>query len=356
MVKMFDWWLIGATALLLGMGLVIQVSIAPESLPVHIFYIGAGLVAFFLAQSVNPRLYSLLAKYLFAGSILFLLVPILIGIESRGAVRWIPLGPFTLQPSELVKPFLLIGFAKYFSTRQLVKVSEIILGLILVAVPVTIVFFQPDLGSSLVLGAGWLSIVILAGIPGKWLVGAAAIAAAVIPGMWFILKDYQKSRLSAFISPHSDPLGSGYNVLQAVIAAGSGQLTGRGLGRGTQSHLRFLPENHTDFVYASLSEELGLIGVAILFFGYGLICWRLVSIASQTESRFGKLLAAGIAGMIFFQMFINIGMNLGILPVTGIPLPLVSYGGSSLVSTLFALGVAQSLNRGAKTVRPFLIS
>lgn len=343
MRREIDWWLIGAIGVLVGVGLVIQVSIAPAQVPLQAGFLLVGLAVFVLALMIHPGVYWSLAKFFYLGSIVFLILPFLIGELTRGAFRWIAVGPITIQPSEIAKPLIIIGLAKFFSTRKLDSFKEIVWGGLLVAVPVFIVFLQPDLGSSLVLVAGWLAIVFVAGIPLRWLAGLVVAIGSLVPLFWVALKGYQRDRLVSFLDPNRDPLGTGYNVIQSVVAVGSGGWIGRGLGRGTQSHLRFLPENHTDFVFASLAEELGVVGTAMVLGAFGVILWRLVKIAANAPSSFERYLVAGMMGMIFFQILVSVGMNMGIMPVTGVPLPFISQGGSSLVSVFFSLGIVQGV-------------
>jgi len=208
-----------------------------------------------------------------------------------------------------------------------------------------LIFLQPDLGSSLVVFIFWLGIAFAAGIPKRLIAGLGLVAAALFPLSWLILKQYQKERIFSFLNPFSDPLGSGYNMIQAMVAVGSGQWLGRGLGRGTQSHLMFLPERHSDFIFASLAEELGFLGGFLLIIVYAFLLWRLLKIASQAKEKYGVLICLGVFSMIFVQVLINIGMNLGLVPVTGITLPLISSGGSSLLATVISLGIVQNIAR-----------
>jgi len=218
-----------------------------------------------------------------------------------------------------------------------------LISLVLTAVPVVLVYFQPDLGTAIILLVIWLGIIVAAGIKPLYLFLMAFLGLGTLVPLWSVLKDYQQKRIISFLNPALDPLGSGYNVLQAQIAVGSGQFWGRGFGRGTQSHLQFLPEHYTDFIFAALSEEWGLIGsVALLLFFAVLLC-RVLVVARAARDDFGTLIAVGVFSFLLPQIFINIGMNLGVMPITGIPLPLVSYGGSSLWVTMMALGLVQSV-------------
>ncbi|KKS90571.1 MAG: Rod shape-determining protein RodA [Microgenomates group bacterium GW2011_GWA2_44_7] len=343
MHKSFDWWIIGATILLIGVGLTIQASISPSEVYLQTGFVFVGILAFFVASIISSTFFSTFAKYIYVSSVVFLVLPFIIGELTRGTFRWISIGPLNIQPSEIVKPLIIIGLAKYFSTRKLNRPREILLGGLLAIVPAVIIFLQPDLGSALVLMAGWLAVIFTAGIPMSWL-GTLGISVGILfPLIWNFLKGYQKNRLLSFLEPGRDPLGTGYNLIQALVAVGSGGLVGRGLGRGTQSHLRFLPENSTDFVFASLVEELGVIGAIIVLASFGIIFWRMYTVASKTTNRFERLYVVGVMGLIFFQAFVGAGMNMGLLPVTGVPLPFISQGGSSLVSVLFSLGLVHGV-------------
>jgi rod shape determining protein RodA len=215
----------------------------------------------------------------------------------------------------------------------------------LLAIPALLIFKQPDLGSTLVVAAFWWAIFFAADLPLKYFIGTTVAALASLPLVWRFLAEYQKQRITAFLNPYADPRGSGYHLLQSIIAVGSGGFFGRGLGRGIQSQLRFLPESNTDFIFASLAEELGLAGSALLLIAYFLLLKRLLFIARQAPDNFSQLLTVGVFAMMLFQLLVNIGMNLGILPITGITLPLVSSGGSSLLATMISLGLVHNISR-----------
>ncbi|MBI3342803.1 rod shape-determining protein RodA [Candidatus Gottesmanbacteria bacterium] len=269
------------------------------------------------------------------------------GPMIRGATRWITIAGVQLQPSELVKPLLLLAFAwsmKTFSPRS-AKGCIIQCGLFFV--PLVMVFRQPDFGTSIVYAVMWLSMMIAAGFQLRWVVIGILGVALLLPIGWRGLADYQQSRISSFVNPGVDPKGTGYNAIQAMIAVGSGQLFGRGLGRGTQSHLRFLPEYHTDFIFATLVEELGFFGGCILLVAYGALLWRIIRplVAGVVHEFVPFVYSVGLFSMILTQIVINAGMNMGLVPITGITLPLVSYGGSSLLSLSLSFGFLWALRR-----------
>ena len=323
--------------LLSGLGAAIIGSVAHEVLLQQMVFYLVGLALFFLLSRVDYRIYNSLGKIIYLLAIVLLGITLLLGLESRGAARWISVGPFRLQFSEILKPFLVAAFAFSLPTRRYLS------SLFWIAVPIFLVFKQPDLGSSVVYFAGFLAMIIASGTNIIYLALSLLGFGVTAPLVWKLLADYQKNRILSFLSPHIDPLGASYNAIQAIITVGSGMLFGRGLGRGTQSHLAFLPERHTDFVFASLAEEMGFVGAAVLLVVYFLLIWRIFSIAGRTESEAAKLICVGIGVMLLVQVFISVGMNLGIVPVTGITLPLISYGGSSVLATMLALGIVENI-------------
>lgn len=284
------------------------------------------------------------APYAYGVSILLLLSSYA-GPVIRGATRWIVIGPLQLQPSELVKPFLILGFAWAMRAFPPRTVKGFLIHCVLFIIPFLLVFRQPDLGSSIVYAVMWLSMMIAAGFPIRYVLFGGIIGIFLLPVVWRGFHDYQQARILTFISPGSDPRGAGYNAIQAMIAVGSGQLFGRGLGRGTQSHLRFLPEYHTDFIFATLVEELGFVGGVLLLLGYGILLWRIVAplVRGVVVSFEPFVYSVGLFSMILCQIIINAGMNMGIIPITGITLPLVSYGGSSLLSFCLSYGLLWAL-------------
>jgi len=338
-----DWIIFTAIFGLLIFDLLIIRSIAPGLFLQQLTYVLIGIGLFFLFSRIDWRIYPKFSWFFYFGSLIFLGITLLFGTITRGAIRWIQIGSLTIQPSELVKPFLILFFAWFFSEGEELTLKKIFLGGLLLILPAFLIFTQPDLGSSLVVILIWLGIILAAGISWRWLVSGFGFFVIVLPLIWQFLKDYQRQRIYTFINPFADPLKSGYNIIQSIIAIGSGQFFGRGLGRGTQSHLRFLPERHSDFIFASLAEDLGFLGALILLSFFAILLWRILTIARKTEDRFGMLICLGIFTMIFSQIFINIGMNLGLLPITGITLPLISSGGSSLVVVLISLGIIENM-------------
>jgi rod shape determining protein RodA len=277
---------------------------------------------------------------------------LLIGVEvygqiGMGAQRWIRLGPLQLQPSELMKITLVLALARYFHSRSLEEIQSIpylIVPLIMVALPSVLILRQPDLGTTLMLIMGSGVIFFLAGVR-LWkfaLVGCSALAA--IPVAWQFLHTYQKKRVLTFLNPENDPLGAGYHIMQSKIAFGSGGMTGKGFGQGSQSHLNFLPEKQTDFIFTMLAEEHGLVGGLVVIGLYLLLLIYGYAIAMRSRSNFGRLVALGVITTFFLYIFINVGMVMGLLPVVGVPLPLISYGGTVMISILFSFGLLLSVS------------
>lgn len=288
--------------------------------------------------------YKMLQRYgmkLYWINLVLLLAVMLFGHSALGAQRWIQLGPVTIQPSEFSKIIMIVSLAALLEDKvgKLNTFQDLVPIALFVAVPFLLVLKQPDLGTSLVFIAIFLGMVFAAGVRLRLLgllFGAGLLAS---PILWHFLKDYQKMRILVFLDPNVDPLGSGYHIIQSEIAIGSGQLFGKGLFEGTQSQLDFLPENHTDFIFAVVGEELGFIGAAFLLLMYLVLLWRGIRIAQEASDTFGMLLAVGITSMLAFHVLVNIGMTMGIMPVTGIPLPLMSYGVSALSTNIMAIAL-----------------
>lgn len=346
LVKNFDFLILLAVVVVASLGLTILWSVAPALLSQQFIFLILGFILFFSFSRIDFRLFAHFKWFFYLFPCFLLLLTFFFGSWTRGAVRWIEIGPLRLQPSELAKPFLIVFFASFLSSGLSFK--RVLVSFFLLLIPLFLVFKQPDLGNTLILLAFFTTIVIMGGLRPIFIWLGTFLVGGLTPFFWYFLKDYQKERLISFLNPYHDPLGAGYNLFQAMIAVGSGQIIGRGLGRGTQSHLQFLPEHHTDFIFASLAEELGFVGSFILLFAYGLLLWRILKTAERIQDPFGVLICGGVFGMLLTQIFINIGMNIGLLPITGITLPLVSYGGSSLISTLLSLGLVESVAREIK--------
>lgn len=305
-----------------------------------------GILGMLIASSVDYRLIKNYTGVLYIGIILILIAVLFLGSLTRGTSSWFNLGVFSIQPSEFAKIAVIIILAKYLSsvgnTYNIYK--KIIISGFYIAIPVALVLLQPDLGSSLVMMFIWFAMLSVFGLRKKQLILFVLLGIVVFALSWgLVLKDYQKNRIATFINPQEDPLGSGYNVIQSMVAIGSGSIWGKGLGHGSQSQLEFLPEKHTDFIFAVIAEEMGFIGASMVIILFAIIFRRLFKIAEEAQDNFGRLLVLGTIFMLSFHMLINIGMNMGVMPVTGIPLPFVSYGGSSLIAFLIVIGITQSV-------------
>ena len=351
-LKKLDWFLIIIALLLTGIGLLSIYSTSQENLvnfKKQIMFIGLG---FFLMFGLSFFDYRVLKNHSLILIILYIFCLVLLGglfflgREVRGAVSWFQFGFFNFQPVELTKIVIILVLAKYFSFRhiEMYRIRHIIISGIYIGLPILLLLPQPDLGSVLILSGIWLGVMLIAGIKTRHLVVLTLIAIFLVGGSWFfLLKDYQKQRILTFVNPQVDPYGQGYNIVQALISVGSGGLFGKGLGQGSQSQLKFLPEQQTDFIFASVAEERGLLGIIFLLIIFTLLFWRILKIAIYSTNNFSRLFASGLVIMLFSQMFINVGMNMAILPITGLTLPFVSYGGSSLLTIFLGLGILQSI-------------
>lgn len=278
----------------------------------------------------------------------------LFGVEAMGALRggsqrWLSLGPINIQPSEIMKPVLILALASYYDrlpSAELRRFVAIWPALVLIGLPAALVVIQPDLGTTVALAVGGITVMFLAGLPMRLFVSGALAMAAFVPlAFMFLLEDYQRNRVLTFLNPENDPLGTGYHITQSKIAIGSGGLFGKGFLNGTQSHLSYLPEGHTDFVFATMAEEFGLLGGLALIAGFALLIRWGIRVGQRSKTTFARLTAAGMAVTIFFYVAINLMMVMGLAPVVGIPLPLVSYGGSAMMTVLICIGILMSLDR-----------
>ena len=350
LLRNLDWTLIGVTVLLLLLSLVVIGSATHINNPSeerYWFVQRQGLFAILnlvlIVGLLNFDYRSLgrLAQPLYGFNLVLLLAVMFVGQSALGAQRWIQVGPISLQPSEFSKLIMIIALAKLLEGRvgKLNSFREILPVFLYVAVPFLLVMKQPDLGTSLVFLAILFGMIFIAGINAKHLMAIFGAGLAFMPIFWHFLKDYQKKRLTVFLDPNVDPLGSGYHIIQSKIAIGSGMLFGKGLFGGTQSQLNFLPENHTDFIFAVIGEELGFLGAVLLLLLYFVLLYRGVKIAGEARDNFGSLLATGVTSMLGFHVLVNVGMTAGIMPVTGIPLPFMSYGVSALTTNLLSVGL-----------------
>jgi rod shape determining protein RodA len=345
-----DWILLAAILTLVGLGLLTIGSLSPGRQGTAVIWrqlawAGVGLLALLAVASVNYRALVRAAPVFYVGGVVLLLLVLVIGRAVSGARRWIPLGPVTLQPAELFKLIFILTLVWMLTGRWANPRSRATLAaaLGLLVVPFILVVRQPDLGTALVLLPVFFALLFGAGVRLRALGWLGLIGAAGAPPAWLLLRAYQRERLLVYLDPFRDPLGSAYNVIQSKIAIGSGQLLGKGIVGATQSRLAFLPERHTDFIFAVFAEMWGFVGALLLIVCYALLLLRGFEIAATAREPLGRLLALGATMLLAVQTLINLGMVMGLLPVVGIPLPLMSYGGSSLVVTLMTLGLLLSV-------------
>lgn len=333
--------------LLLSIGILIIYSSSPNLALSQFMFALIGLLIYFLISNFDYLALRNFSLPAFVFIFIILIILAVAGIEVRGVIRWIPVWFFNIQPAELAKP-LVIFFLAFFWSNNYPTWSGLFKSSLYVGPLTFLIFIQPALGSALTIMAVWVFMLLATNISWKKILILGIITLIILPLGWNLLKDYQKQRISSFISPETDPLGQGYNLIQSTITVGSGQLFGRGLGYGTQSRLLFLPEGKTDFIFASIAEEFGFIGALSLIGIYFFLIGSCFNIAHSSADYFGYLLSIGVASILLFQVGVNIGMNIGLLPITGITLPLVSYGGSSLIATMISLGLVASVANKAK--------
>jgi rod shape determining protein RodA len=368
LVRRLDWILIGSVAVLVGYGLWAIAGITRHDvagnqgyyLTRQSVYVVIGVLGLLVATFIDPDLYRTRWRLIFGGTCGMIALVLLAG-PIRGSRRWLDLGFFRFQPSEFGKVLFVLALAGFLAerSRRLNEVRTTLTMLGLAAIPIFLVFLQPDFGSALVYCAAVGAVLFVAGTPWTHIaaIAAGAVALAVLvlgalPAAGVpILKDYQQQRLTSFLNPSHDPGGTTYNITQSKNAIGAGQLRGRGVDNATQTTLNFLPEHHTDFVFASLAEERGFVGASLLLMLYLLVVWRGLRIVTLARDPFSAIVAGGLVFALLFQIFVNVGMTMGIAPITGIPLPFVSVGGSSMIANLIAIGILLSIHVRARRRR-----
>ncbi|MEQ8377239.1 rod shape-determining protein RodA [Parvibaculum sp.] len=346
----FNWAFLLLLALIASIGFAMLYSVAEGSFTPWAFRqaarFGVGVCIMISVAMVDLRLWMRLAYPLYGVALAMLVAVEVIGFVGMGAQRWLDLGFISIQPSEVMKVTLILALARYFHGLTLEEVSRLrnlLVPLALVGVPVGLVVLQPDLGTAILLIATGGVLFFSAGLRWRYFIFAGAAVLAAIPVIWSRLHDYQRNRVFTFLDPERDPLGTGYHILQSKIALGSGGIFGKGFMEGTQSQLNFLPEKHTDFIFTMLGEELGLVGGIVLLTLYFIVLMFSLNVALQCRNQFGRLVAIGVSMTFFFYVFINTAMVMGLLPVVGVPLPLVSYGGTAMLSLMFAFGLLMSV-------------
>ena len=345
-----DWIMIAAMVPILGAGLITMASFGAtgSNAPKQIMWIIIAFAIMFLFANIDTKFFKKteVLVWLYGFGISLLGIIFVIGHISKGAARWISLGGFSLQPADPMKLILILVLAKYLSRRhiEIRNPKHIFITALYMFVPFVLVFLQPDFGSSIILALIWFGLMLASGISKKHLAILFSVVIIAFGGLWlFIFKPYQKARIENFINPMADIRNTGYHVYQSMIAVGSGQVWGKGVGYGTQSRLNFLPEYKTDFIFAAFAEEWGLIGCIILITCFAIVIWRILKASIYGASNFEILFALGVAIFFMSHIIVNIGMNIGIMPVTGIALPFMSYGGSHLITECMALGILMSM-------------
>ena len=339
--------LLAITLFIMGFGLATIYSAtvyASDRTAAQLMNLGAGLCTMWLAAQLPPQKMMRFALPLYLIGVLLLLLVFPFGIKVNGARRWLSLGFTRIQPSEILKIAMPLMLAWYFHKYEAVlKIRHYAVAGLLLAVPFALIAKQPDLGTAILVGAAGFYVIFFAGLPWKIIIGMVAAGAATTPFVWSMLHDYQRKRILTLIDPSTDPLGAGYHIIQSTIAIGSGGPFGKGWLQGTQTHLEFIPERHTDFIFAVFSEERGLVGNSILLILYLLLIVRGLMITANASTLFGRVLAGSITLSFFTYVFVNMGMVSGILPVVGVPLPFMSYGGTALVTLFLGLGILMSI-------------
>jgi rod shape determining protein RodA len=347
----FNWGFLLLLMLIASIGFAMLYSVAEGSFSPWAFRqaarfaVGVGIMV--SVAMIDLRLWMRLAYPLYGIALAMLVAVEVIGFVGMGAQRWLNLGFVSVQPSEIMKVTLILALARYFHGLTLEEVSRIrnlLIPLGFVGTPVALVVLQPDLGTAILLIATGAVLFFSAGLRWRYFILSGAAVLAVIPILWSRLHDYQRNRVLTFLEPERDPLGAGYHILQSKIALGSGGIFGKGFMEGTQSQLNFLPEKHTDFIFTMLGEELGLVGGLVLLALYFVVLMFSLNVALQCRNQFGRLVAIGVSMTFFFYVFINTSMVMGLLPVVGVPLPLVSYGGTAMLSLMFAFGLLMSVH------------
>jgi rod shape determining protein RodA len=357
-----DYLLVAAVAGVIAYGIWVLTAVTRNDIPGdpsyyvsrQEMYIAVGAVLATIAAAINPEVYRRYGKAFYALAVALLLLVLVVGNDVRGSKRWIELGSFRLQPSELGK-ILLILFLAGFVTDRIRRNSPwrtMWAAVGLATVPMMLVFKEPDFGSTLIYGAVLLAVLFFSGLPWKHLASLALVATLLaLSVLWFlpsagveVLDPYQKDRLIGFVHPDVDPSGTTYNVNQSITAVGSGGVDGRGVAGASQTNMNYLPEHNTDFIFSSLAEQRGFLGAAILLLLYALIAWRGIKIVALAPSLYTSTVAGAIVFSFLFQIFVNVGMTIGVAPVTGIPLPFVSFGGSSMITTLLMVGILEAIN------------
>ncbi len=352
----FDYPLLTGILLLCGIGLIVLFSAVGENMDLivkHSIRAGVALVLMYAVSRFPPKALARWSPQIYLCGLALLVVVLSVGFTGKGAQRWIDLGIFRFQPAEIMKIGVPMMVA-WLLTRMSLSLGfvPLVISVLIIAVPTVLIIQQPDLGTGLMIALAGITVIFLAGVSFRLVVFVVALGGLATPLMWYwVLLDYQRSRILTLLDPWADPLGAGYHTIQSIIAIGSGGFWGKGWLSGTQSQLEFIPERNTDFIFSVFAEEFGLVGVIVLMFLYCFVVFRGLLIAYHAKDTYSRLLAGGLSATFFFYVFVNIGMVSGILPIVGVPLPLISYGGTSMVTLMIGFGILMSISRNKESLR-----
>lgn len=350
-IFIFDWVLVSSALLLSGISLLALYGISAAGFKEQgiiwkqLSFVFLGILSMTFFARVDYHYLRSYSRPIYFVTILILIIVLFLGSTVNGSSGWLNFGIFNVQPVEFAKIALIVFLASFISSKKMIlgEMVQLFVSMFLTLIIIILVMKQPDLGGAMVLLAIWLGMLLLSGINKKAFFIIFSIGILISSISWFYLADYQKARIASFVNPELDIRGRGYNVFQAIVAVGSGGITGKGIGHGSQSQLNFLPESHNDFIFATITEELGFFGSMLILFLYAIMFYRLRNIATLAPDNFGYLVISGIMMMLFFQLLVNIGMNMGLVPVVGITLPFLSYGGSSILACFIAVGIALNI-------------
>jgi rod shape determining protein RodA len=349
--RQFDAVMFFCMLALIGLGVLMIYSATFQSASQEMYirqlqWLFAAMILFFILLNIDYHRIADSAFPIYLGSLLLLVAVLIFGKRISGAKSWFSLGYFNFQPSEIAKISAVLFLAKYLSdeTRMFLVFRDFVMAGVIMLIPMFLIILQPDMGTTITFLPPLIMLMFLAGMRYKWILGAILAGVASLPVFWMFLKPYQKDRILTFVDPTKDPLGAGYQIIQSKIAVGSGRIFGKGLfSKQTQAYLDYIPEKHTDFVFSVLAEDFGLVGVLLTLAAYFILMLRVLSTAKQARDRVGVFIVMGLFSVLFFHFVVNVGMIVGLMPITGLPLPLMSYGGSSLLSTVAALGIVMNV-------------
>lgn len=344
-----EWSLLIPVFVLIVLGLATLFSINIAYFKNQLTYLIISIFAFIFFANVNYNVFKQYFLPIYIISLIILIFVLLLGIESRGALRWVDIFGLRIQFSEILKPFLAVSFSSFLSSAKNLSLRSFFRTLCFLFPITLLVYIQPDLGNALIYLLVVIFTLIVFGFPFWWFIFGFFVVLVAFPFLWQILHEYQRQRVLTFLNPAEDPLGTSYNIIQSIMAVGSGMLLGKGLGEGTQSSLRFLPERHTDFIFATLAEEFGFVGALVILLAFAFLLYKIFLIFRNSQEKFCKIFSSCCFFLILIPLFINIGMNVGLIPIVGVTLPFISYGGSSILASFILLGFLSSISKNLKT-------